>query len=447
MATLPSKIIADTKTAALDKPNVASFTIAASVLLEVFGFLFSPVYVAVSIWKATTYRKELWLTTIGLVVLFIVPVSTNAIKKNSVLGLLISITRGYILPVIFLRLTLYAKYINIATAFFIFVRGLRSIYSYLAQPPPINKYGSSGKPTNLRILLAGDSFYPKVDGVSTFTTHTIKHMQTLGHTVHVLTSIKGPSPLFKANVTRLPGVTTETIDPHHSITMPIPWLLIPAIFHFKPHIVHVFESVVPFSFGVILSCWILNIPLVISHHTRIDMYGKYYAPFLPHSILQVVLYIFYRSIITLGDVNIAVCPKLMDWLQFTKTPGGLLPELWVSGCDVKTFTPENKTKQMRHRLSKGRPECPLIIYVGRMAKEKDSSEILPIVRELYEKLNGNVRVALIGGGPMKDTLEMEAIDDEFIYFSGFMRDEELYSACKFICCVLTEQYCLYRPVE
>ena len=181
---------------------------------------------------------------------------------------------------------------------------------------------------------------------------------------------------------------------------------------------------------MMLACWLLDIPLVISHHTRIDMYGKWFAPFLPTWLLNMLLVVFYRGIISLGDLNIGVCPPLIDWLQWTWTPGGLKPEMWISGCDVQIFKPENKSKQMRFDLSQGRADLPLVIYVGRMAQEKDSIELLPILRELYKRLNGNVRVALIGGGPMKDRLEMEAQDDTFICFPGFMSGDNLYAACK-----------------
>ena len=61
----------------------------------------------------------------------------------------------------------------------------------------------------LRILLAGDSFLPKVDGVATFAEHAIKQLVKNGHQVHVLTSRTSVPVLFGADVTRLPGVEPE----------------------------------------------------------------------------------------------------------------------------------------------------------------------------------------------------------------------------------------------
>ena len=65
-----------------------------------------------------------------------------------------------------------------------------------------------------------------------------------------------------------------------------------------------------------------------------------------------------------------------------------------------------------------------------MAQEKDSVELIPILDKLYERLEGQVRVALIGGGPMREELEKEAKEREYICFPGFMRGDDLYAACK-----------------
>jgi len=431
----------------LDKSGAAGLNIAIPVFLQVFGLLVPPVYVSVVCWRArySNYRNQLWGATFCLLSLILISMALNTIRKRSPFGLCVTLARSYALPVYILSLTLYIEYAKYGIMLFIILRGALSIFAYYAKPPPYT-LGPDGQPQKLRVLLAGDSFFPKVDGVSTFSTHTIKHLQQHGHTVHVMTSKKGPTPLFGATVTRLPGVIPMTIDPHHSITMPIPWLIFPAIFHFKPHVVHVFESVVPFSLGMMLACWLLDIPLVISHHTRIDMYGKWFAWYVPTWLLNILLLIFYRGIITLGDLNIGVCPPLIDWLKWTRTPGGLEPEMWKSGCSVDIFTPENESKEMRERLTQGRPELPLIIYVGRMAQEKDSIELLPILRELYKRMNSDVRVALIGGGPMKERLEMEAQDDTFISFPGFLRGDELYSACMFLCLFSCTLRTLRSPV-
>ena len=423
----------------LDKSRAAGLEVVVPMLLLVlvFGCLVPPAYVGVACWRARNklYRAQLWGATMSLFGLIVIPMATNSVSKRSLLGSAIMCVRSFLLPAYILHLTLYTEYASYGILLFLILRSCLAVFAHFAHPTPF-KVGTDGKPQNLRVILASDSFSPKVDGVATFTTHTIKQLQKSGHAVHCMTSKKGPSPLFGATVTRLPGVIPTTFDPHHSLTMPIPWLIYPAIFRFKPHVVHVFESVVPFSLGMMLSCWLLDIPLVISHHTRIDMYGKWFAWWCPTWILNVLLVVFYRGIVSLADMNISVCQPLLDWLKWTWLPSGLDPELWISGCSVDIFTPKKKTKSMRERLTQGRPELPLVIHVGRMAQEKDSVELLPIFRELYKKMDGKVRVALIGGGPMKERLEMEGQEDTFILFAGCMRGKDLHSACECVlhCC-------------
>lgn len=92
----------------------------------------------------------------------------------------------------------------------------------------------------LRIMLIGDSFTPKVDGVATFTENTVLNFKRRGHEVHVITSIVGPETLFGATVTRLFGLKS-LMCPTTSLTLPSPTIIWELI-RYRPHIVHVFEG-------------------------------------------------------------------------------------------------------------------------------------------------------------------------------------------------------------
>ena len=115
-------------------------------------------------------RLRLVLASVCLAASILVP-SLLQLRKSGVLGLLVRFLRSFVLPVVVLRLTLSASQSAAGTALFLGLRGAVFLAERsVAGPPP--EVGPDGRP-KLRILLAGDSFFPKVDGVSTFSTHTV----------------------------------------------------------------------------------------------------------------------------------------------------------------------------------------------------------------------------------------------------------------------------------
>ena len=48
-------------------------------------------------------------------------------------------------------------------------------------------------------------------------------------------------------------------------------------------------------------------------------------------------------------------------------------EVWRKGVDTEKFNPSFKSSSMREELTDGNPNDPLLIYVGRLGKEKQLS--------------------------------------------------------------------------
>jgi glycosyltransferase involved in cell wall biosynthesis len=73
--------------------------------------------------------------------------------------------------------------------------------------------------------------------------------------------------------------------------------------------------------------------------------------------------------------------------------------LWEPGVDGTLFSPERRSSTWRVRLSAGQPEATLLLYVGRLAREKGLDQLAPVL----PKLPG-VRLALVGEGPAEAEL-------------------------------------------
>jgi len=70
-------------------------------------------------------------------------------------------------------------------------------------------------------------------------------------------------------------------------------------------------------------------------------------------------------------------------------------DVWPPAVDSEVFNPRYRSAEMKHLLTFGHPEAPLIVYVGRLAQEK-SLDLLPKILEAHR----GAYLAIIGGGQL-----------------------------------------------
>ena len=93
--------------------------------------------------------------------------------------------------------------------------------------------------------------------------------------------------------------------------------------------------------------------------------------------------------------------------------------LWRRGVDAEQYHPRYRDAAMRDHLSEGHPDDTLLLYVGRLAPEKQLEQL----RSVLECVPGT-RLALIGGGPYRATLE-RYFEGLPVAFPGYMTGERL----------------------
>jgi glycosyltransferase involved in cell wall biosynthesis len=77
---------------------------------------------------------------------------------------------------------------------------------------------------------------------------------------------------------------------------------------------------------------------------------------------------------------------------------------------------------MRHRLGDGRSDQPLLLYVGRLAREKSVESLAWVMDALPD-----ARLALVGDGPDRKRLE-RVFAKLPVHFAGFLAGDELAAA-------------------
>lgn len=309
--------------------------------------------------------------------------------------------------------------------------------------------------------------YPQLDGVAVFTHHACKELPRQGHKVHVLTSLPGEEQIEGCDVTRVFGIR-PMYYPEHSLSIVMPWDLVNVFWGFRPHSVHIMDASAWLSCAVSSFCWAFEIPCVQSHHTRVDMYATYLLPIMPSPVPELLMYLFRRLSTGFAATNLAVCMPLADQMVdcFGCRPHRV--RMWHSGTDTHSFRPSLRNENTRRELllapdvdeeaaehlgddssssGKSTPhELPIVLYVGRIAPEKDV-DIIPAMARIVNPPDEppRAKIVVVGKGPTMDELR-ESLRGTGVAMVGPRFGAELQriyaSADVFLTTCTTEAFCL-----
>jgi glycosyltransferase involved in cell wall biosynthesis len=263
----------------------------------------------------------------------------------------------------------------------------------------------------LRIALITETFLPKIDGIVTRLCHTLRHLRAMGHTVLVV----APRGVEEFEGTPVHGVSAFPFPLYPELKLAIPRPSVGRVLKkFQPDIIH---AVNPAVLGVtaFFSSSYDRIPLVVSYHTHLPKYLRYYRL----GFLEGLLWRCMRSTYNRADLTLATSQVMQGELE---AKGIRRVHLWRRGVDTEMFHPRKASADMRARLTAGHPEEKLLVYIGRLSAEKEIERC----REVLAALPG-VRLALVGDGPQRKKLE-EYFAGTPTHFAGFMQGEELATA-------------------
>ena len=266
----------------------------------------------------------------------------------------------------------------------------------------------------MRILIASDSFEPKIDGVSETAGVLVRALSRRGHDVTVVAPRPGGTRTdyaANARVVRLPSAPLP-LYPEVRVAYRFAALR-RAIEVYRP------EAAIILTTGTIG----LNAARLLPASTRIvhiyttDMPAyleAYRAGFLVPGFDAVLRWLARRSVATLCPTDVVrddLVGRKLDRL-----------DVWGRGVDTTLFRPDRASSEMRERLTGGEPDRPLVLYVGRLAREKRILDLLEATRRLR-----HARFALVGDGPQRQELERLFPPDRTV-FTGFLRGVPLAEA-------------------
>ena len=265
----------------------------------------------------------------------------------------------------------------------------------------------------MKIAFFTETFLPKVDGIVTRLTKTVKHLIEEGDEVVVFCPEGCPSSYMGAKVIGVPAMPLP-LYPELKLGLPGP-AVSDALENFQPDLVHVINPAV-LGLGGIWLAKTNNIPLVASYHTHLPKYLEHYGM----GMLEPLLWELLKAAHNQAQLNLCTSTAMVKELG---DKGIQHTALWQRGVDTEIFRPELRNDEMRRRLfGKFSDEGALLIYVGRLSAEKQIERIKPVLEALP-----HTRLALVGDGPHRQQLE-KTFEKTATNFVGYLSGEELASA-------------------
>ncbi|MBO8170516.1 MAG: glycosyltransferase family 1 protein [Bacillaceae bacterium] len=264
----------------------------------------------------------------------------------------------------------------------------------------------------MKIALITETFFPSTDGVVTRLCATIKWLQQDGHEVRIVAPDPGIEAYEGAKVIGIPARSLflypgrQVSLPHRSVKR--------ILQEFEPDLVHVINPALLGVSGIYYSR-LLKIPLIASYHTNIPDYADYYR--VP--LFKPFLWWYFRTLHNRADLNLCTSQAVLEELRERRFRN---VRLWDRGVDVDNFGPDQFSRNMREKLTGGRPEQRLLLYVGRLAAEKEIEKI----RDVLDK-HPEFSLAIVGDGPYRDYLEQHFAGTNTV-FTGFLHGKELAQA-------------------
>jgi glycosyltransferase involved in cell wall biosynthesis len=260
----------------------------------------------------------------------------------------------------------------------------------------------------MRIALFTETFLPKVDGIVTRLKHTVDHLQRMGDQVMVFSPEGGLREYKGAKIEGVSGFPLP-LYPELKLALPRPSIG-EALTNFRPDLIHVVNPAVLGLAGIYYSKS-MDIPLVASYHTHLPKYLEHYGL----GMLEGLMWEIIKAMHNQAQLNLCTSTAMQAELS---EHGVEHLAVWQRGVDTELFRPELASTAMRHRLSQGHPDDPLLLYIGRLSAEKEIDRIKPVLEAIPK-----ARLALVGDGPHRADLEAHFAGTayEFCRLSGWGR--------------------------
>ncbi|WP_295445809.1 glycosyltransferase family 1 protein [uncultured Thiodictyon sp.] len=282
----------------------------------------------------------------------------------------------------------------------------------------------------LRVTVVTETYPPEINGVANTMRQLVARLAQRGHQLQVVRPRQGSDRGAHAGETLVPGLPIPGY-PGLRFGLPVYWRLRRQWRVRRPDVVYI-ATEGPLGQAALMAARASAIPTLTGFHTQFQQYSLHYGLGLLAAPITHALRRFHNR----ADATLVPTVELRDRLTaqgFTKL------QVVGRGVDTALFTPERRRVELRACWGCG-PSDPALLYVGRLAAEKNIALVLETFTRTQAVLP-NARCLLVGDGPELARLRQRYPQFQFVGAKvGIELAEHYASADLFVFPSLTETF-------
>ena len=270
----------------------------------------------------------------------------------------------------------------------------------------------------MKILMLSDVYFPRVNGVSTSIQTFQRELRRLGHEVWVVAPEYGQPAEEEDGISRVPS-RRVLFDPEDRMMRSGPLgRRLRALDGRRFDLIHVQTPFVAHYAGLRLARrW--GVPCVETYHTFFEEYLFHYLPVLPKNAWRAVARLFSRRQCNRLDGLVVPSRAMCEALERygVRTLMRVIP----TGMPLDAFQDGDRNGfRARNDIATGQPT---LVFVGRVAFEKNIEFLLEVVRALKQTRHPDIVLIVAGEGPAEGRLrrlagELGVLDN--LRFVGYL---------------------------
>lgn len=259
----------------------------------------------------------------------------------------------------------------------------------------------------MRVAYFSETLPPLIDGVSRTLSQLTDTLEAEEVDFRFFSAVVPDKTVrWRDHVHRVPSLPFLPYD-YYRISLPLFRTLDGPLDAFAPDLIHTVNPT-PLGLYGIAYARRRGRPVVASYHTDFVSYFPYYGLRGLESLGWRYLAWFYNQC----DVTYAPSRAALVDLQ---DHGVRCAGLWERGIDTTSFSPSYRSETLRRDL--GGPPAPVLLFVGRLVREKNLG-ILADACDLLREWGEAFRLVLVGDGPMRAELQRRLPG---AHFAGFQQ--------------------------
>lgn len=274
----------------------------------------------------------------------------------------------------------------------------------------------------MKILLTTDTYFPVINGVVISTYNLYNELRMLGYEVKILT-------LNQSDVEKIEGdvyyLRSRGIRIYPGVRIGNPFLcgVLKEIVEWKPDIIHSQTEFTTFAVSRIIRRK-LHIPEVHTYHTMYEDYMHYIK--IPSKIGKSISRKLTAKLLNSIDAVITPTKKVQDTLRSygMNTGSYIVP----TGIDLSKLKNRISDKERQDILDKYNipKDSKILIYIGRIAKEKNLDELISFYSKIYKERK--IVFIVVGDGPFLKELKysVKKLDiNNKVIFTGMIQNKDI----------------------